>query len=65
MLALKRTDLAGNRQLLLNKGFGAFATARDDKNQRLRDEEVARELQESRELALQGSKLQSVLGQFI
>ncbi len=56
MLTLKRTDLAGNRQLLLNKGFGAFATALDDKNQRLREEEVARELQSNKETALRKSK---------
>ncbi len=46
--------MAGNRNLLLNKGFGAFATARDDRKQRQREEEVATELKANKEAALQG-----------
>ena len=43
---------AGNRNLLLNKGFGAFTTAVDEKKQREREEEVARELKENKEQVL-------------
>ncbi len=49
-------DFAGNRNLLLNKGFGAFATALDERKQRERDDQVARELKENKEAALQGCK---------
>ena len=56
-----RADLAGNRHLLMNKGFGAFATVLDERKQRQRDEEVAQELQANKEAALHKSMCRLVL----